>query len=57
MPTTKAKRKAPDMTRAWAGRDKATARRQADRAVAVLIKQGLTVILIRPDGRSTTIHP
>lgn len=54
---TDAKKKAPDMSRAWAGRDKATAKRQADRAIATLTGQGLTVILIDGDERTQTFHP
>lgn len=54
---TDAKKKVPDMSRAWAGRDKATAKRQADRAIATLTGQGLTVILIDGDERTQTFHP
>jgi hypothetical protein len=57
MPTTTADKPPPDMTRTWAGRDRATARRQAERAIAVLIAQGKTVVVIEPDGRSQTFHP
>jgi ribulose 1,5-bisphosphate synthetase/thiazole synthase len=56
-PMTDAKKKVPDMSRAWAGRDKATAKRQADRAIATLTGQGLTVILIDGDERTQTFHP
>lgn len=57
MPTTTAKRPVPDMTPAWAGRDKATAKRKFDRAIAELLAQGNTVTVIGPDGATTTYRP
>jgi hypothetical protein len=55
MPTTTAKRPAPDMTAAWAGRDAATARRKLNRAIAEILSQGYaSVILTTDDGRART---
>jgi hypothetical protein len=57
MPTTDVEPAGRDMTHVWAGRTRKARERRAEKAIAELIAQGLTVIIIRPDGVSTTIHP
>jgi sarcosine oxidase gamma subunit len=54
MPTTTAVRPAPDMTHVWAGRRKQAADDRLAKAVAEARKQGYTVILIGPDGKTRT---
>lgn len=59
MPTTTATQPTRDMTPAWAGRDRANARKRLDKAIAEIHAQGWAqVILIGQDGRTTTYtHP